>query len=53
MEKHVYKFKELKDITVEYKTPEKGFVEHKELDHDTETKFIPDYKVIDKEESEE
>ena len=40
------------DVTVEYKTPEKGSVEHKELDPDTDIKFIPDYEVIDEEEVE-
>ena len=38
------------NITVEYKTPEKGSVEHKELDPDTEIKFIPDYEILDEEE---
>lgn len=41
------------DITIEYKTPEKGYVEHKELDLDTEIKFIPDYEVLDDEEEAE
>jgi len=41
------------DITIEYKTPEKGYVEHKELDLDTEIKFIPDYEVLDEEETKE
>ena len=41
------------DITVEYKTPEKGSVEHKELDLDTEIKFVPDYELLDEEEAEE
>ena len=41
------------NITVEYKTPEKGSVEHKELDPDTEIKFIPDYEILDEEETEE
>lgn len=41
------------DITVEYKTPEKGSVEHKELSLNTEIKFIPDYEVLDEEDAEE
>ena len=41
------------DITIEYKTPEKGYVEHKELDLDTEIKFIPDYEVLGEEETKE
>ena len=41
------------DVTVEYKTPEKGFVEYKELEPDTDIKFILDYEVIDEEEEEE
>ena len=36
-------------ITIEYKTPEKGSVEHKELSIDTEIKFIPDYEVLNEE----
>jgi len=38
------------DITVEYKTPEKGSIEHKELSLNTEIKFIPDYELLDEEE---
>ena len=41
------------DITVEYKTPEKGSVKHKELSLDTEIKFVQDYEVIDEEKPEE
>lgn len=35
------------DIIVEYKTPENGSAEHKELDSNTEIKFIPDYELLD------
>jgi hypothetical protein len=41
------------DITIEYETLEKGSIEHKELDPDTEIKFIPDYEMLDEEEVEE
>lgn len=41
------------DIIIEYKTPEEGSVEHKELDLGTEIKFIPDYEVLDEEEAKE
>lgn len=40
------------DVTIEYKTQEKGSVEHKELSINTEIKFIPDYELLDEEEAE-
>lgn len=41
------------DVIIEYKTPEKSYMEYKELEPDTEIKFIPDCEVWTEEEIEE